>query len=110
MRASRKATVPCVRLPTLPGAALHCMLKPDQGWAVTHEPSGIAIRALIPNERAGHRLMRLLAEAGHAFDRPRDEVVRDDRLTADVLGFAADVCGEHLYSRTPDGSWTLNWT
>ncbi|GAA5533823.1 hypothetical protein [Deinococcus aluminii] len=104
VEAEQAATVPCFRLPDLPGAALHRMLTtPD--WAITHEKSGLAIRALL-TERQARRLMRLLA--GHNFDRPRDEVIRDEGLTADVLGYASQVCGEHLYVRRQDGSWTFS--
>lgn len=97
------ATVPCSRLPDLPGAALHRMLN-GQHWAVTHEHSGLAICALL-TERQARRLMRLLT--GQNFDRPREDVIRDDRLTADVLGYASQVEGTHLYTRQADGSWVF---
>lgn len=99
-------TVPCVRLADLPGAALHRMLD-HAGWALTHERSGLAIRALLPTERVGRRLMRRLA--GHNFDREQAEVIRDERLTADVLGHASQLTGEQLYAHNPDGTWTLTF-
>jgi hypothetical protein len=101
----REATVPCVRHPQLPGAALHRMLD-GRHWALTHERSGLAIRAQLTTQRQGRQLMDLLA--GHSFDRDQGAVIRNDRLTADLLGYASQVCGEHLYIRDADGTWTLN--
>lgn len=99
-------TVPCVRLADLTGDALHRM-QGDAAWSITHERSGLTIRALLPTERIGRRLMGRLA--GHTFDRDQAEVIRDERLTADVMGHASQLTGEQLYAHNPDGTWTLKF-